>query len=183
MLPLLLLAQVFAGMSPGSVLCIATGEGCCGPGSTHAAAAHPHASACDGHGHAHHPGHRQDARDHIAAHRDAGSTHGDTAAHRRDTAAHRHDTGATHPELAAGDGCGCHFHVALPGDAGGPRVRGTHRIDDLRLLPPAICAPALHLDAAWIPTTRAAAPCAMRWLDAWHASDQCRARAVTRLLI
>ena len=176
MLPLLLLAQVFAGMSPGSVLCIATGEGCCGPEPTYAVASHPHASACGGHEHAHHLGHRHDARDHIAAHRDASSKHGDTAAHHR-------DTDATHPELAADDGCGCHFHVALPGDAGGPRVRGTHRIDDLRLLPPAICAPALHLDAAGIPATRAAAPRAMHWHDAWHASDQCRARSVTRLLI
>jgi len=183
LLPLLLLAQVFAGMSPGSVLCIATGADCCDQASRahdhHHERHHEHRHA-HAHGHAHAHASCNGAGHESERDTDRGTNHG--------TPSDDHDDHDGHAGLAvlrapSDDGCGCHFHVALPGDAGGLRARTTLRIDDLTLLPLAIHAPAAHGELLRdLPRRASVSPMAPA-RDAWHASDQCRARAVTRLLI
>lgn len=103
LLPLLLLAQVGLGMSPGRMLCIASR--CCGHDAVQLSH-HEHAHGC---GHAHEQGHEHD---HDRAH-----THG-----------------AAVTVLDACDGADCHFHIAMPDDAGTSRDRSADHFFDLRLL-------------------------------------------------
>ncbi|MEY5061600.1 MAG: hypothetical protein RIS45_1521 [Planctomycetota bacterium] len=153
LMPLLLLAQVGAGMSPGRVLCIAAD--CCGE---HRVVHHEHDAYHDhdGHHHAHHHAH--------GAH-----PHGD----------HRHPAGRDHDaSLVAQVDCDCHIHIVMPDDAGSSRERSAERIGDVRLMQPALAIHSTMPSAAG----RAAPPDAPpRWC--FDASDQCLALKATRLLI
>lgn len=152
MLPLILLAQVAVGMTPGRVLCIAL-EGC----GEHAHHEHDHA--------------HDDAQDHGHAH---------AQDHGRDHAREHDDTCRVRAELDPGAGCCCHMHVSTPDDANAGRDRGADRLLDMRLYAPVFAAlvPAtLHVEGARLLEPPRKPPAH------WTASDQCLARAVTRLLI
>jgi hypothetical protein len=164
MLPLLLLAQVFAGMSPGSVLCIAAGAD-----DRHSRCAAEH-SQSHSHAHAHADGtthcHAHDARHHEV----------------QSTKVFQLIASATHELGADADPCGCHFHVALPDDTSSPRARAELRLGEWRLwtqIPWAITTVEVGLANAKHTLAVQAAP----WHDLWHATDQVRSRAMTRLLI
>jgi hypothetical protein len=108
LLPLLLLAQVGLGMSPGRVLCIAAS--CCDGESPRQVAHHEHHHHGDGSDHHHGHGHEGHGPD----------GHGPDGHGAR--------------LLAAGDACDCHFHIAMPDDVGGSRERQAERLLDMRLL-------------------------------------------------
>ena len=149
MLPLLLLAQVFAGMSPGRVLCFAD-AGC---SVVHATTLHDH-----------------------SGHDDACSDH-----HGSDE--HRHAGGGDNDaQMKPYPDCHCHFHVSFPEDAGSSRDRALTRFGDVRLMSPVL--------ATLVGTSKntgriTAVSCSMcsNWPRTWPASDQCRARDASRLLL
>ena len=80
--------------------------------------------------------------------------------------------------LAAADDCACHLHVSMPDDVGTAGDRAVERVVDVRLLEPALVEHLPALDERGCSEPPEAPP---RWC--WLACDQCRARAVTRLLI
>ena len=154
MLPLILLAQVAVGMSPGRVLCI--GWSGCG-------------------GVAHHDHHHDHDHDH-------GHGHADHHAHLH---AHHSADGYVHAarctaELDPDAGCTCHTHVSTPDEGSASRDRAGDRLIDARLFAPLFAAllPAvleIHAGGLLEPPRLHAAH--------WPRTDQCCARAVTRLLI
>jgi len=114
---------------------------------------------------------------HAAAHRGHAHHH----AHDHD-GQHRHVAGVDHDaSLAApsgADDCGCHIHVSMPDDFGAGRKQSGAAFAQLRLLQPAL--------VQHMPTpleNSCAEPPEAPPRECWAACDQCRARAVTRLLI
>lgn len=92
---------------------------------------------------------------------------------------HRHESDAPRgAALVAADDCACHLHVSMPDDVGTAGDRAAERVVDLRLFAPALVEHLPSLDASGCSEPPDAPP---RWC--WLACDQCRARAVTRLLI
>ena len=154
MLPLILLAQVAVGMSPGRVLCIGWSD--CG-GVAH----HDHAHD---HDHDHEHGHAHDHADHHAHHAADGHAHAVRCA----------------AEVDPDAGCTCHTHVSTPDEGSASRDRTGDRVVDARLFAPLFAAllPAvleIHAGGLLEPPRLHAAH--------WPRTDQCCARAVTRLLI
>jgi hypothetical protein len=117
LLPIVLLAQVAAGFSPGRSLCVML-EACCGHHVHVEGASHAHAEC---HGHAHDHDH-----DHDHAH-DAPC-----------------DDDCTQDRGESCDGSTCHLHVSLPDDTEMPRERvvGAPLIETIAS-PPAQPAPCL----------------------------------------
>jgi hypothetical protein len=152
MLPLILLAQVAVGMSPGRVLCIGW-SGCGG------VAHHDH-----GHGHDHGHDHADHHADHHAHHSADGHA----------------DAVRCAAEVDPDAGCTCHTHVSTPDEGSASRDRAGDRLLDVRLFAPLFAAllPAvleIHAGGLLEPPRLHAAH--------WPRTDQCCARAVTRLLI
>ena len=158
MLPLILLAQVAAGISPGSVLCIAAE--CCGVNGVE------HHEHDDGF---HLPEHHHHAHLHLG--------HGCTQG--QHVPCDGHDDGCVlDATISAQAECESHFHVSLPDEAGSSRDRAGERIADIRLFQPALLAP-ISIDLGAAPSTTVEEPPR----GARFATDQCCARKVTRLLI
>jgi len=92
---------------------------------------------------------------------------------------HRHAAGVDHDTaILAPNGCDCHIHVSMPDDVGASRNQPVACFAELWLLQPALVQ---HLPT---PLENASAePPEAPPRECWTACDQCRARAVTRLLI
>jgi len=92
---------------------------------------------------------------------------------------HRHAAGVDHDAaILAPNGCDCHIHVSMPDDVGASRNQPVACFAELWLLQPALVQ---HLPT---PLENASAePPEAPPRECWTACDQCRARAVTRLLI
>lgn len=92
---------------------------------------------------------------------------------------HRHAAGIDHDAaILASNGCDCHIHVSMPDDVGASRNQPDACFAELRLLQPALVQ---HLPTPL--ESAGAEPPEAPPRECWTACDQCRARAVTRLLI
>lgn len=105
------------------------------------------------------------------------------AAHTHGCAEHHREEPCGHDrlEIEPCDDCGQHLHVALPDGVSDSRVRLADRYSERRLIAAALpILASLDVDRAVRVQHRAAAGPER---VAWHATDQCRARETTRLLI
>ncbi len=167
-LPLILLAQVAVGMTPGRVLCISL-DGCGGhahhdhDAGGHVGHEHAH-GVCGGRDDRHHGDHQHGDHHHHGQHRDGHAPFG----------------AAIDASLDACASCCCHLHISTPDDASAGRDRSSD----------GICCIDLAASHTAPSVTALCLGCASRMIEpprcspmAWMCSDQCRARETTRLLI